>query len=76
MTKDYSKLILHERVLPATGCSIEAANIDLLMMCNLTGAERTEKQWTELLDSAGLRIEHIWVLEPGAESIIEAVLKE
>ena len=36
--------------------------------------ERTEAQWRELLQSAGLTVVDIWTKEAHVESLIEAVL--
>ncbi|KAL9607897.1 MAG: hypothetical protein Q9167_007235 [Letrouitia subvulpina] len=76
MRKDYSKLLLDEMVLPDVDIPPKAAFLDLSMMALETGAERTSKQWHNLLESVGLRIEKIWSAETGLESIIEAVLNE
>lgn len=42
------------------------------LLCS--GFERTEKQWTELLDSVGLRIAKIWISK-GVETSPEAVIE-
>ncbi|KAF2681602.1 S-adenosyl-L-methionine-dependent methyltransferase [Lentithecium fluviatile CBS 122367] len=43
-------------------------------LCLLGAIERAEKQWRELLTTAGLQIERIWTAEPESQSIIEARL--
>ena len=46
------------------------------MMANFSAMERTEKETRELLDGAGLRIQHIWRPDDmESECIIEAVAK-
>lgn len=47
------------------------------MMACVAATERSEKQWHELVGSAGLKIEKIWTNVPEAESIIvELALEE
>ena len=75
MTKGYSRLLIDEAVLPDFGISRYEAMLDLSMMALETGAERTSKQWHELLASVGLCIETIWPSGQGSASIIEAVLE-
>ncbi len=74
MTSGYSRILINDLVLPDTNVSFQAAGLDLVVMACLTGAERTLKQWHEMLESVGLRIEKVWTVDPGTESIIEAVL--
>ena len=75
MKPGYSKILLNELVLPDQGCGIIAAQVDITMMACCAATERSEKQWHELIDSAGLKIEKIWTDVPEAESIIELVLR-
>lgn len=75
MTPGYSKIILNELVLPDTGCGIIAAQVDMIMMACCASEERSERQWRQLVDPVGLKIEQIWTDVPEAESIIELALK-
>ncbi|KAL8836147.1 MAG: hypothetical protein Q9170_003040 [Blastenia crenularia] len=74
MRKGHSKLLIDDMVLPDTNVPPRAAFFDLSMMALETGAERTKRQWHDLLESAGLRIEKIWSANSGLESVIEAEL--
>ncbi|KAL8930414.1 MAG: hypothetical protein Q9208_000598 [Pyrenodesmia sp. 3 TL-2023] len=74
MRKGYSKLLLDEMVLPDTNVPRKGAFLDLSMMALETGAERTSRQWHDLLASAGLRVEKIWTTDYGLEGVIEAEL--
>lgn len=56
-------------------CSPYEAFSDLTMMALETGAERSSKQWHDLLGSVGLRIEKIWPSGFGVEKVIEAALE-
>ena len=52
-----------------------AAQVDITMMACLAATERSERQWRQVVGSAGLKIEKIWTDVPEAESIIELGLK-
>ena len=75
MTPGYSKILLNELVIPDIGCGIIAAQVDITMMACVASEERSERQWQDIVDSVGLKIEKIWTDVPEAESIIELVLK-
>ncbi|ESZ92256.1 o-methyltransferase [Sclerotinia borealis F-4128] len=75
MEPGYSKILINENVIPDVGASWKATALDLYMMSLASSAERTEKQWRDLLASAGLRVTGIWNDDPGTESLIEAVLE-
>lgn len=74
MEKGYSKLLIHELVVPDAGASWSITSMDWLMMALGAVRERTEKQWHDLLASGGLRIVKVWTYEQGTESLIEAEL--
>ena len=38
--------------------------------------ERTEEDWKRLVEGAGLRVQKVWEVERGSESIVEVVLAE
>lgn len=77
MKPGYSRLLLHEMIIPEQGASAFHAMLDMTMMAFNSGMERTERQWRELLDSAGFEVLKVWPpLEEDADGIVEAVLKE
>lgn len=72
MEPGYSKLLINEHVIPATGANWEATYLDLYMMVQFGSRERTEEEWKNLLqDKCGLRIVGIWNPGNGVEAIIE-----
>lgn len=76
MTPGYSKLLIHELLVPETGADTFAAVYDLVMMAFNAGMERTESQWSQLIEMAGLEVVKFWQPpEPGADGIIEVMLK-
>lgn len=66
-----SIILIDEKILPNIGASNVAAGVDLQMMMSYSAQERTEKQWRELLDRVGLRIQEIWYyVESGNDGIM------
>ncbi|THV44535.1 hypothetical protein BGAL_0622g00010 [Botrytis galanthina] len=63
MKPNYSKLIIHEMIVPESGASTYHALLDLTMMAFNGGIERTGKEWRELLVKAGFEVTGIWVPE-------------
>lgn len=54
-----SKFVKHDAVrqqVPTSGANVSMTHLDLNLMAVLAAIERTETQWRELLESAGLRI--------------------
>jgi demethylsterigmatocystin 6-O-methyltransferase len=63
MSKD-SVILIDNMVLPDVGLPHQAANLDVTMMAVLASRERTQKQWTDLLEPAGLKINKIYTYTP------------
>lgn len=61
MAPGYSVLILNEAVLPDLHCSTWFAANDISMMANAAGITRSQSQWKDLIESAGMRIRQIWM---------------
>lgn len=77
MTPGYSKLLIHEMIVPDTGASLTHVMLDMVMMCFNGGIERTAQHWRQLLEKAGLEVVKIWPgPEESAAGLVEAVLKE
>ncbi|EFE40591.1 O-methyltransferase, putative [Trichophyton verrucosum HKI 0517] len=74
MNPGYSKLLIHDHVIPETKAYWESTSLDLVMMANLGGIERTTTDWYAILESAGLKIVNIWTGRRGIESFIECKL--
>ncbi|KAI0011122.1 O-methyltransferase-domain-containing protein [Xylariaceae sp. FL0662B] len=76
MTPGYSKLLLHEMIIPETGASTFHAMLDMTMMAFNAGMERSQKQWEELLSRVGLEVIKFWPpLQEDADGIVEAMLR-
>ena len=76
MKAGYSKLLVNEYVVPDMGASWQITSLDWIMMGVAASRERTETQWRQMLQSAGLTVVGIWTKEAHAESLIEAVLDD
>ncbi|KAM4066531.1 o-methyltransferase [Hirsutella rhossiliensis] len=76
MEPGYSRLLINDQVVPRTGAHWEVTALDLEMMVLLGARERVEEEWYQLLENmADLRVEKIWTLANGLESVIECVLR-
>lgn len=70
----FSKLLIHDLVVPCEGADWRVTSMDWLMLCLGAVRERSEDDWRALIDGVdGLHIEKIWTVEPGTESVIEVV---
>jgi hypothetical protein len=74
MKEGYSKLLIYEVVLPAKGATSLMTTLDLQLMNCVSGLERTEQHWRDLLNGAGFSINSISRHPRAVESVIEAVL--
>ncbi|POR39371.1 Atr12 [Tolypocladium paradoxum] len=74
MKKGYSKVLICDIVLPATGASAMQAIMDVAMMVVLAAHERTQAEWEKLLGDAGLKVTKLWPDPRGYETLIEAEL--
>ncbi|PVH85194.1 putative O-methyltransferase [Cadophora sp. DSE1049] len=73
MKPGYSKLLIFEWILPDVGTPLYPALLDINMLALLSGMERTQTQWKELLSSVGLEISKFWTIDSETEGLIEAV---
>ncbi len=73
MKPGYSKLFVHELIVPERGASAWVVTQDFNMMTLCATMERTEQQWRQLLSDAGLSIVGIYSATDGvSEGLIEA----
>lgn len=74
MEPGYSKLLVHDHVLPESQPHPQATAYDLTMMVKVSALERTESMWQTLLESAGFKIIKVWNSSLMTQSVIEAEL--
>ncbi|KAK3332959.1 hydroxyindole O-methyltransferase [Cercophora scortea] len=75
MRPGYSKLLINENVIPATGARWEVTSLDLGLFVFMGAKERTEGDWHELLEEKmGFKIRGIWSAANAVESLIECEL--
>jgi hypothetical protein len=75
MKPGYSRLLIHEHVIPETGAYWEATALDMVMLTLLSAQERTRAAWYNLIEKeAGLNINKIWSGGKGSQSLIECEL--
>ncbi len=70
---EHSKILINEWVLPDVGTPVYPALLDIQVMAMLSGMERTETQWKELLESVGLKVVKVHKINEESEGLIEAV---
>lgn len=71
-----SVLLIHESSMPEVRVPLQSVYYDFMMMACFASLERTESQFTELLDAAGFRLVQIWRPEgapPGSATLFEAM---
>lgn len=56
-------VILDDVVLPEIGATWKQASMDLAMMTMLAARERTEREFSDLLAKAGLRLRDMWTYD-------------
>jgi hypothetical protein len=72
--KQHSRILIADMALPDVDAPRDMALQDLNMM-SFGGMERSEAQWRDLVEGAGLVLRHIWKSEHGAKhAVIEAGL--
>lgn len=74
MQPGYSKLLIHEYVVPNLGATWPVTSMDWLMMALGAVKERTEGEWRALLGEAGLEVTGIWSGMGTGETLIECVV--
>ncbi|PKX94845.1 S-adenosyl-L-methionine-dependent methyltransferase [Aspergillus novofumigatus IBT 16806] len=75
MKPGYSRLLIHEHVIPETGAYWEATALDMVMLTLLSAQERTRAAWYNLIEmGAGLNVNKIWSGGKGSQSLIECEL--
>ncbi|KAI4643340.1 uncharacterized protein J4E79_011281 [Alternaria viburni] len=74
MKPGYSKLLIKELLIPDRNAPWAFTAMDVNVMQSLSGQERTESQFRELIESLGLKIEGIWIHEDALDVVIEASL--
>ena len=77
MKPGYSRILIFDVVIPNTGAYWESTACDMLMMTQLAALERSEDQWHELIEEAGLglKIHKFWRCGQAAvENVIEVEL--
>ncbi|KAJ5735535.1 O-methyltransferase B [Penicillium malachiteum] len=69
-----SYILIDDMVLPNVGVHWQQAQLDMLMMVALAARERTQEQWDQLVESAGLKVNKVHTYtESSKDSIIEVI---
>lgn len=74
LKKGYSRVLLNEIVVSEEKPTLAATSMDMMMLAHFAVRERTEANWREILEKAGLKVVNIYSYPGVAESVIEAEL--
>src|ERR1700709_1952373 len=66
----YSKILIHDILIPDVNADWQDTAMDLIMMMVHGAQERTVPQWHQLVESAGLKITAIFRADKGTEGLI------
>lgn len=75
MRPGYSKLLIHDMIVPEVGATSNHCVFDLTMM-TIGGLERSASQWRALLGKAGFEVVKVWIDDADSDGVVEAVVKE
>lgn len=76
MKPGYTKVLIHDIVVPPTNAEPHTTGIDLTMMSLFGARERTLGDWKRLIESADLKFENVYSKPGYRESLIEIVRAE
>jgi hypothetical protein len=76
MKKGYSRLLINDQVIPEKDAPFIPTMLDFTMMVVLASKDRSESQWTELIESEGYKVTGFWSSAGGAEGFVEAMLED
>jgi hypothetical protein len=71
--KGYSRLLLHESVVDEVKPKSKVTTSDLHMLAVFSSKERTEAEWNDVLNRAGLRLIKVW--RPQAIDLAECIIE-
>lgn len=74
MEPGYSKVLINDTVIPATGANWVMTAHDIMMMVVLASSERRLDEFEAMISKAGLKITGIWSHPNGVQSLIECEL--
>ncbi|KAJ5091099.1 hypothetical protein NUU61_005969 [Penicillium alfredii] len=74
MERGYSKILMEEYILPDQNARALGGMTDIAVMVFCSGLERTQRRWTNLLQSAGLKVNKFWMRDGDGQGIIEVEL--
>jgi hypothetical protein len=74
MEPGYSRILISDCVVANSNADWQHVSLDLFMMALASSQERTEREWYNLIESCGLRINKIYSKGQGNESLIEVVI--
>lgn len=74
MIPEYSKIIIGNIILPDENVPLRNSSLDMVMLFLHSGSQRSESEWRELIEGAGLRLVNVWYPPGDGDGILEAEL--
>ena len=75
MKPGYSKLLIANIILPEVHAPMRQVGLDMAMLFLHSGSQRSEPEWTSLLDRAGFTVVKFWHPPGDGDGVVEAELK-
>lgn len=76
MKPGYTKLLIHDVVIPPTNATPLATGMDLTMMSLFGAKERTLADFRSLIEAADLELENVWSGPAYRDSLLEIVRRQ
>ena len=71
MIPGYSKLIIGNIILPEENVPLRNSGLDIAMLFLHSGSQRSEHEWRELIEGAGLKVVKVWYPPGDGDGIVE-----
>lgn len=72
MVPGYSKLLVADIIIPDQNALLRQSGLDIAMLFLHSGSQRTEADSRKLVESAGFKVNKIWLPPGDGDAIIEA----
>lgn len=71
MSPGYSRLLIGNIILAESDVPLRNSGLDIAMLYLHSGAQRSESEWRELVESAGLTVVKVWRPPGDGDGIVE-----
>ena len=71
MIPRYSRILIVNLILPDKNVPLRASELDMAMLFLHSGAQRSAREWTELVESTGMEVVKIWYPPGDGDGVVE-----